>query len=53
MLKGKFIYLNKKLPKYEAEIKAEADKKGFITSAQNCSVSVFVKKATLIPDLLQ
>ena len=38
------IYMNENLPKYDAEIKAEAQKQGFVTSTKNCKVSVLVQK---------
>ena len=37
------IYINERLPKYEAEINSEAKKMGMITSTKNCTVSVMVK----------
>ena len=36
--------MNENLPKYDAEIKAEAQKQGFVTSTTNCKVSVLVQK---------
>ena len=36
--------MNENLPKYDAEIKAEAQKQGFVTSTKNCKVSVLVQK---------
>ena len=38
------ICMNENLPKYDAEIKAEAQKQGFVTSTKNCKVSVLVQK---------
>ena len=42
---GKNIFLNERILIFEAQIKAEASKKGFFTSTKNCSVSVLVKKS--------
>ena len=41
------IYMNENLPKYDAEIKAEAQKQGFVTSTKYCKVSVLVQKKTI------
>ena len=43
-LNKKPIFLNERLPKFEAELRAEANRQGFITSTKNCSVSVLVKR---------
>ena len=39
------IYINEHLPKVDAELKNEAQKQSFITSTNNCKVSVLVSKA--------
>ena len=39
------IFINEHLPKFDAELKNEANKQGFITSTNNCKVSVLVSKA--------
>ena len=36
--------MNERLPKFEAELRAESNRQGFITSTKNCSVSVLVKR---------
>ena len=35
--------MNERLPKFEAQLRAEANSSSFITTTINCSVSVFVK----------
>ena len=37
-------FLNERLAKFEAELKAEANRQGFVTLTKNCSVSVLVKR---------
>ena len=39
------FYINEHLPKVDAELKNEANKQGFITSTNNCKVSVPVSKS--------
>ena len=44
-INGRNNYINEHLPKVDAELKNEANKQGFITSTNNCKVSVLVSKA--------
>ena len=39
------FYINEHLPKVDAEMKNKANKQGFITSTNNCKVSVLVSKS--------
>ena len=42
---SKNIFINKRFPKFEAQIKAESTKKGFVKSTKNCSFAVLDKKS--------
>ena len=44
-INGRSIYINEHLSKIDAELKNEANNQGFITSTNNCKVSVLVSKA--------